>query len=331
MDGITFAGSMIVDHLREIEVLPARSELVKVQKVGNSTGGCVCNTGIDFAILDPTVKVKAAGVVGEDADGDLVLENLAKYNIDTSRVLRRGVTSFTDVFAEKSNGCRTFFQFGGACDTFDIADIDIPSLDCRIFHIGYILLLNKLDEADPEYGTRMAHLLSRVKACGVKTSIDVVSENSDRFSKIVAPALKYVDYLTFNEIEAGKTVGIELRRADGSLDEERIPEVLRKLFVTGTGEWVIIHCPEGAFGLSRNGSYVVERSKKLPKGYKVGSVGAGDAFCSGVLLAAYRGLSIADALVYGNAAAQVSLRHASASGSMTTIEEAIAEYRRYPV
>ena len=308
MEGIAFAGSMIVDHIREIDVLPGRSELAKVLAIQNATGGCVCNTGADLAILDPTVPVMAVGIVGEDADGDLVLQTLKSRGVDTSRVLRRGTTSFTDVFAERSNGCRTFFQYGGACDTFDVADVDFPHLDCSIFHIGYLLLLNRLDEEEPEYGTRMAEMLARVKACGVKTSIDVVSENSDRFAKIVAPALKYVDYLTFNEIEAGKTVGIELRRPDGSLAEDRIEDVLRKLFVIGTGEWVIIHCPEGAFGLSRNGTYAVERSKALPKGYKVGSVGAGDAFCAGVLLAAYRGLSIGEALVYGNASAQVSLR-----------------------
>ena len=320
---------MVVDHLRQIEVLPARSELARVLSVGNSTGGCVCNTGMDFAILDPSVPVMAAGVVGNDADGDLVVNRLSAAGLDTSRIVRRGTTAFTDVVAERSNGCRTFYYYGGACDTFDVDDLDFTRLDCKIFHIGYLLLLNRLDEEDPEYGTRMAEVLARVQACGVKTSIDVVSENSDRFMKIVSPALKYVDYLTFNEIEAGKTVGVELRRPDGSLAEERIEEVLRKLFVIGTGEWVIIHCPEGAFGLSRNGTFVTERSKKLPKGYKVGSVGAGDAFCAGVLLAAYRGLSIGDALIYGNASAQVSLRDASASGSMVTIEEAIEEYNRY--
>ena len=329
MEGIAFAGSMIVDHIREIDVLPGRSELAKVRAIQNATGGCVCNTGMDLAILDPSVPVMAVGVVGEDADGDLVVDTLKGRGVDTSRVLRRGVTSFTDVFAERSNGCRTFFQYGGACDTFDVADVDFPNLDCALFHIGYLLLLNRLDAEEPEYGTRMAEMLARVKACGVKTSIDVVSENSDRFARIVSPALKYVDYLTFNEIEAGKTVGVELRRPDGTLAEERIEEVLRKLFVIGTGEWVIIHCPEGAFGLSRNGTYAVERSKKLPEGYKVGSVGAGDAFCAGVLLAAYRGLSIGDALVYGNASAQVSLRHASASGGMVGIDEALAEYRRF--
>lgn len=331
MDGVAFAGSLIVDHLRRIEVLPGRSELAKILAVENSTGGCVCNTGIDFAILDPQVPVSAVGVVGDDGDGRLIIDALNRRKFDTSRVLRRGTTSFTDVYQESSNGCRTFFQYGGACDSFDVGDINFSGLECSLFHIGYLLLLNKLDMEDAQYGTRMARLLSQVQACGVKTSIDVVSENSDRFKKIVGPALKYVDYLTFNEIEAGKTAGIDLRRADGSLDESRIGDVLRKLFAMGVRKWVIIHCPEGAWGLSSNGQYVHEKSKKLPKGYKVGSVGAGDAFCAGVLLAAYRGVSIAEALVYGNASAQVSLRDASASGSMASIEEALEEYGRYSV
>ncbi len=192
MEGIAFAGSMIVDHIREIEKLPAQSELAKVLAIQNATGGCVCNTGTDLAILDPSVPVMAVGVVGEDADGQLVIDTLKGRGVDTSRVLRRGVTSFTDVFAERSNGCRTFFQYGGACDTFDVADVDFTRLDCAIFHICYLLLLNRLDEEEPEYGTRMAEMLARVQACGVKTSIDVVSEISDRFAKIVAPVLKYV-------------------------------------------------------------------------------------------------------------------------------------------
>ncbi len=331
MEGMVFAGSMIVDHLREIVTLPGRSELTKIQSVGNSTGGCVCNTGIDIAILDPSIPLTALGVVGDDSDGHMIIDALNKHGFDSSHVVRRGVTSFTDVYAESSNGCRTFFQYGGACDTFDIGDVNFTNLNCKIFHIGYLLLLNKLDAEDPMYGTRMADLLCRVQACGVKTSIDVVSENSDRFEKIVSPALKYVDYLILNEIEAGKTVGVELRREDGTLVEERMHEVLFKLFAKGVGEWVVIHCPEGAWGLSRSGDFAHEPSKKLPKGYKVGSVGAGDAFCAGTLLAAYRETSIADALIYGNASAQVSLRAASATGSMVTIDEAIAEYNKFEV
>lgn len=331
MEGVAFAGSLIVDHLKKIEMLPERSELAKIQSVGSSTGGCVCNTGIDFAILDPEVPVSAVGVVGDDGDGNLVTSALLEHGIDVSRIIRRGVTSFTDVFSEETTGCRTFFQYGGACDSFDISDINFGGLDCKIFHIGYLLLLNRLDEKCPGYGTRMAKLLSKVRACGVKTSIDVVSENSDRFQKIVGPALRHVDYLTLNELEAGKTVGIALRDASGALIPDRMDAVLRRLFAMGVGEWAIIHCPEGAWGLDRSGNFVFEPSRKLPRGYKVGSVGAGDAFCAGVLLAAHRDLTIGGALTYGNASAQVSLRSASASGSMVTIKEALKEYRKYKV
>ena len=45
----------------------------------------------------------------------------------------------------------------------------------------------------------------------MKTSVDVVSEDSDRFARIVTPALKYVDYCILNEIEAGKTAGFKIR------------------------------------------------------------------------------------------------------------------------
>lgn len=70
MRGIVFAGNLIVDHIKCIEALPPRGELAKILHVYRSTGGCVCNTGIDLAILDPELAIGAVGVVGRDADGD---------------------------------------------------------------------------------------------------------------------------------------------------------------------------------------------------------------------------------------------------------------------
>ena len=331
MKGITFAGNLIVDHLKEIDVLPGRSELAQIHKVGSSTGGCVCNTGMDFAILDPTIPVNAIGVVGDDADGQTVITQLQKYGIKTDDIkIRKGVgTAFTDVYAETSNKARTFFYYGGANDTFDIDDIDIDKLDCKIFHIGYLLLLNTFDEFDQEYGTRLAKLLSKIQAKGIKTSIDIVSENSDRFAKILLPAVKYTDYLIINEMESGRSVGVNPRNEDESLNKDNVKIILQKLFENGVGEWVIIHCPEGAYGLTKTGEYQEIASKKLPKGYIVGTVGAGDAFCAGTLLGAYKGLNIKDAMEYGTAAAQTALKSADATGSMTTIEKALEERNKY--
>ena len=79
------------------------------------------------------------------------------------------------------------------------------------------LLLDALDERDTRFGTKAARLLAAAQAAGVKTSVDVVSEDSDRFPKIVRPALKHVDYCILNEIEASKTTGFSIRQSDGQV------------------------------------------------------------------------------------------------------------------
>ncbi len=323
---IVFAGNLIVDHIKEIITLPNRSELTKILSVRNSTGGAVCNSGIDLAILDKSIKISAVGIVGDDNDGDFVINELKKYDIDTSNIKKQGITAFTDVFAEKSTNARTFMYYGGASDEFDVDTIDVDNLDCDIIHVGYLLLMDKLDSFDDEYGTRLARLLSKIQKKGIKTSIDIVSEDGNRFEQVVIPALKYLDYLTINEIEAEKTTGIALRNADGEIIYDNMSLVLNKLFDLGVKERVIIHYPEGASGLDKTGEYARVFSNKLPKGYIVGSVGAGDAFCAGTLLGALKKADIKTALTYGTASAQISLKDSSASGGMRCLEETLNEY-----
>ena len=102
------------------------------------------------------------------------------------------------------------FRLLGANEVFCQDDINWDKFDAKIFHIGYLLSLNALDEPDDQYGTKMARLLACAREHGLETSVDVVSEMSDRFTKIVPPALKYTDYCIINEIEAQCTTGISL-------------------------------------------------------------------------------------------------------------------------
>ena len=326
--GITFIGSMCVDHIKEIEELPQRSDLCQIKAMQDSIGGLVCNSGIDLAVLDPNVPVYAGGAVGNDADGDLIVSRFEKVGIDTSAIIRRGCTSFTDVFFETSCTCRTFYQYGGACDTLDVDDIRIDQIKGDILHIGYLLLLKKLDEPDAEYGTKMARVLHNAQQAGIITSIDVVSAKGDRFQAVVTPSLKYTDLLCINEVESERITGIQLQD-NGKILHENFPTALRKLKEMGVGRWVVIHFREGAYGIDENGEIAYEASKDLPAGWIKGSVGAGDAFCSGVLLAAYRELSVKDALIYGNASAMTSLRTPGATEGMTTIEEALELYHSF--
>lgn len=329
--GICCAGNMIVDITYPIEAWPRQNELTHITEgIHNSTGGAVCNTITDLARLDPNLHLVASGFAGHDAEGDFLLQEMGKYpNIDLSMVRRDGRTSFTAVMSNNQTKERTFFQYAGANAYYGEEHIDWDKLDANIFHIGYILLLPALDAPDDEYGTKMAHLLCRAQKQGLKTSIDVVSESGDRFAKVVTPALKYVDYCVINELEAQQITGIHLRDDDGTAHIENIPKALRRMKELGVSIWAVIHCPEVGCGIDENGEYFEVPSLKLPKGYIKGTVGAGDAFCAGILYAAEMDMPMDIALRLGACAAAASLSEVSASDGVKTVEEVMALYDHY--
>jgi len=325
-NGIAIAGNMVVDVLYPIIGHPKPGELTTITEgISRSTGGALCNVIVDLAMLDPGLRLKALGRIGTDAEGDYVLEKLhAHKNIDTSGVHREGLTSFTAVMADTIGKQRTFYHYRGANASFCQADIDWDNLHADILHIGYILLLDALDEPDEVYGTKMAKLLHTAQERGILTSIDVVSEAGDRFGRIVPPALKYTDFCVINELEAEASTGVQLRDENHMLLQDNLPAALHRLKSLGVSRWAVIHCPEGAYGVDEDGTYVKTESAPLPRAMIKGTVGAGDAFCSGVLYGAYKKMSLPDAIDLGNAAAACSLCEDGATEGMRTAEDAMA-------
>ena len=329
--GICCAGNMIVDITYPIETWPRQNELTHITEgIQSSSGGSVCNTITDLARLDPSLRLVASGFAGHDTEGDFLLQEMRKYpNIDLSMVKRDGRTSFTAVMSNNQTKERTFFQHAGANAYYCEDHIDWDKLDVDIFHIGYILLLPALDQENPEYGTVMAKLLHRVQKMGIKTSIDVVSESGDRFARLVTPALKYTDYCIINELEAQQTTGICLRDGEGKLHPENMPLALQKLKELGVSTWAVIHCPEMGCGMNEKGEYFAQPSLKLPKGYIKGTVGAGDAFCAGILYAAQTQMPMQEALKLGACTAAASLSEVGASDGVKTAEEVLGLYELY--
>ncbi len=326
--GIAVAGNMIVDMLYPTNGMPKPGELVTITgDVGKSVGGCLCNDIVDLAKLDPQMNLVAVGRTGNDEAGKYIMEQLGKHpNIDLSNVKIEGVSSFTLVMADQISTQRTFYHCRGGNAALCEEDFDWDKLNVDLLHIGYILLLDTLDEEDSQYGTKMAKLLKAAQDHGIKTSIDVVSESGDRFKRLVSPAMKYTDYCVINEVEASATTGIELRTAEGELIRENFPAALKAMKDMGVSTWAVIHCPEVGCGLDENGNYVEVPSLKLPKGWIVGTVGAGDAFCSGVLYAAWKGMDLKSAIEMGTASAACSLSEAGATEGMRSAEEVMKVY-----
>ena len=266
--GICVAGNLIVDITYPIERWPRQSELTTITDgITRSVGGAVCNVITDLAKLDETLPLSALGVIGDDAEGEFILEQLGRHeNIDLSLLGRKGTTSFTAVMSDNRTKARTFFQYRGANALFDESFIDWDRIDAEILHVGYILLLDALDQADGEYGTKMARLLAEAQSRGIRTSIDVVTESGDRFRTLVPPALRYTDYCVINELEAQQITGVLLRDEEEKLYPEHMEEALRKMKELGVSTWAVIHCPEGGYGLDEKDHFVTVRSLKLPEG-----------------------------------------------------------------
>ena len=329
--GICIAGNMLVDITYPVEGWPKQGELVHIHDgISRSTGGAVCNVVVDLAKLDGALPLFAMGRIGEDAEGELIMKALGAYpNINTDCVVKEGISAFCNVMADVKNKQRTFFTYMGANARFTEDDIDWAKVPAKIFHIGYILLLDALDQPDEVYGSKMAKLLHAAQAHGLKTSIDVVSEASDRFKRLVPPAMKYTDYCVINEYEAEQTTGIRLRDDAGALIRENLPAALRAMKDMGVSTWAVIHCPEGGYGLDERDNYISLGSLVLPEGYIRGSVGAGDAFCAGVLYGAEMDWGLDRAIDLGIAAAAASLSDASATGGLCRVDEAMAMFDKY--
>jgi sugar/nucleoside kinase (ribokinase family) len=178
------------------------------------------------------------------------------------------------------------------------------------------MLLDGFDKLNADGSTPMSEFLKKVREKGIKTSIDIVSESSGNFLKVVNATLPNCDYVIINEIEAGAIVGIEPRDKDGKLDERAVEDVMRKLFALGIKEKLIVHCPEKGFCLSNDGTFTVVDSIKIPKDFIKGSVGAGDAFCAGCLYAIYNGYKDADILSFANLVAINCLSQADSTGGV---------------
>ena len=304
--GIAVAGSILVDEINEISAYPNSGELTQIKSVQKSVGGCVPNVAIDLKRLCPDLTVKAVGKVGIDENGKYVNAVLSQNGVDVENVsVGTDKTSFTQVMSV-TGGQRTFFTYAGASADFGENDVPMSALNVKMLHLGYFLLLDKIDNGDGE------KILKAAQEAGVKTSIDLVSENSDRYS-LVVPCLKYVDNLIINEVEAGKICGIAPRA-------ENLPEIAKTLKGMGVHERVIIHTPDLGLCCGENGMSMVH-SYKLPEGYIKGTTGAGDAFCAGALLGIHEELSDVEILNMATIAATGALSTADATSGLKTHKE----------
>ena len=88
-EGITVAGNLIADVVYTIDVYPQKGNLTWMRNPVAHTGG-INNLIIDLARLDSKIPIKVSGVVGDDENGQFIVDSLREYpNINIEGIVKK--------------------------------------------------------------------------------------------------------------------------------------------------------------------------------------------------------------------------------------------------
>jgi len=323
--GILAGGNWIIDNVKIIDVYPKEDKLANILKESNSNGGAPYSVLKAISKMGFQFPLTGIGAIGDDERGDYILNECQKLNIESSQIIKvqNSNTSYTDVMTVLGTGRRTFFHSRGANAHLDESYFSFSGHKSKIFHLGYLLLLDRLDAIGSDGLTGAAKVLKEARKCGMVTSADLVSEQSERFKTIIPLALQYVDILFVNEFEAGMLSGIEICDEEGECSIVNAYQAADAILNAGVQRWVIIHFPKGVIALNKSGEKLFQPSVKMPAEKIKGSVGAGDAFAAGVLAGFHEEWTMAKCLLLGVNVAAASLMDASSSESIVPWQECL--------
>jgi sugar/nucleoside kinase (ribokinase family) len=275
-------GVHVVDVLaRPIEAIPEGQGGTLVEEIRITPAGSAGGTAVTLSKLG--ARVRSAGAIGTDALGDVMLELLGRFDVDTSLLVRRDeVQTSASVLPIRPDGSRPAFHVVGANGTYGADDAPWDDIAAAThLHLGA-----------PEFmgGEDAARILSHAREHGVVTSADLLAPGDQAAAILdwIAPALAHLDYLLPNDEQV-----LGLSGAD------ELEEGCRALIERGVGCVAATCGGEGAVVVDAQAS---ERVPAFPIDV-VDTTGCGDAFSAGFLRGLSLGRSRRDAALLGCAAA----------------------------
>ncbi len=319
--GLICAGNWIVDLVHDIDHWPAESDLARIGGQTRGIGGGAANVIAALAKLETGLALWPMGAVGDDEYGAFIRYECLALGLPVTKLTEKSgvATAHTHVMSVAGQS-RTFFYQGGANDALNADDFPAGTFaetKARIFYLGYLTLLGELDRIDPDGSTDAGRVLERAQAAGLTTCVDLVSAPHPAFEGIVAAAAPHIDYLILNEVEAARATGTKVDPDPGS---DVLTRMGKTLLDRGVSKAVVIHCEGLALWCGADGDAIASEIEPLPPDQIASHLGAGDAFCAGLLYAVHEGWTPDRALALGKAVARASLKGMTASSAIPPLD-----------
>ena len=315
--GILTGGTWCVDRNRLLDHWPPENGIAEIFETEISGGGSGYNLAVDVKRLDPDFPVATVGLVGDDADGHLLLAEADAHKIDRAQLVmtRAAPTHFTEAYSSLQTGRRTHITCRGTSNLLTPEHFDFSSVSQRILHLGLPGLHRLMDGPWADEINGWVAVLRKARAVGLQTNLELASITPERLAELVRPCLPHLDLLVVNDSEIAAVAGSEIFK-EGRADTAACIAAMKSVLERGALELVVVHFPMGAIALARDGTVATQPSVNVPASAIVGPNGAGDAFAAGFLYSFHQGWSLADALSLAHATAAASLRKMSTTGAV---------------
>jgi ribokinase len=278
-------GEVVKDWVAIIGHFPQPDEKVDSKEQKMFSGGVTANFCVAAARLG--IATGFAGAVGDDVDGDWLIEDFKREGVDTTVCLKKqGMsTGVNFIFVVESSGEKSIIQS--------------PYMQTTKLNVEDIQKFRKYFESAKLLHTTCLHpditleAMKIVKAAGGKVSFDLESQIAIRGIEAFKEIFKYVDILLPNKLGA-----MTLTKA------ETPEEAAQKFLDMGIKMVVLTKGSDGAMVFEKSDDGYKEYSVPAFKIKPIDTTGAGDTFCA-AFLASYviRRKSIESALKIANAAA----------------------------
>ena len=277
-------GALNYDVLYVVERMAGRGEEVGIIDINKAPGGSAANTIVALARLG--VDTGFVGVVGNDNEGDIIMDTFRREGVDTMIKRVDGSTGAAIGFID-SKGERTLYIYPGVNDKLRINDIDMEFVaNSKYVHISSFVNRAQLD-----------------MLCEVATQLKESKSKLSFSPGMLCSKYELADLRTI--IERSEVVFLSENELESLISGDNYEHRASKLLDIGAS----IICVT----LGERGCYVANRAceSHLVEAYPtdvVDTTGAGDAFAAGFLYGLLHSKSIYECARAGNLLASYCIR-----------------------
>lgn len=293
---IVVVGSANIDLVLRVPHIPRPGESVHGDQFMMVPGGKGANQAVAAAKLGGNVYMVAR--TGTDLFAEVSFNSYAAAGLNTTYITRDpGVSSGVALILVEDSGQNTISVAPQANAHLSPADVDRAG--DILSSAGVLLTQQEVPLATTRYAMQMA------RAANVTT----IHNPAPAFESAETELLRLIDIITPNQIEAEMLTGI---RVEGEEDADRAAAALLE---AGTGAAVITLGAMGAYFATATGERGFVPAYTV---HAVDTTAAGDAFNGALAVALTRGKTLADAILYANAAGALCATRLGAQPSLPT-------------